>query len=481
MFYVQYLFAELRRRPGRTALTALGLAVGVGLVVVVGALSRGLDDAQDKVLKPLTGVGTDLSVSRPITVPSDRGPGAASFGQLGSGEQDALERENRNNTLDFDLAKLGDPGEKYSVERVLATELSFPTSEVTRIQALDGIEDAAASLSLTAVTLKGTVPMRSTPGALAMHGGESEVISETVSGIDVAKPEIGAVTPGQITRGRYFSSAPAKARGEAIVDLGYARQNGIKVGDTAKIAGGPFEVVGISSAALGGEASNAYVELGRLQQLSDREGRVNGVQVRADSADDVTAVADQIKSQLPGAEVVTASDLADRVGGSLNDANNLSSKLGSALAIVALLATFLIATLLTLSSVQKRIRELGTLKALGWRQRLVVRQVTGESLVQGALGGLVGAGIGIAAAALIDAIGPTLEASVQEQASGGFNPFGQGAVSAGSTDVVLGAPVDAGLVLLAIGLAVVGGLLAGAAGGLRAARLRPAEALRSAE
>jgi putative ABC transport system permease protein len=131
--------------------------------------------------------------------------------------------------------------------------------------------------------------------------------------------------------------------------------------------------------------------------------------------------------------------------------------------------------------VQKRIRELGTLKALGWRQRLVVRQVTGESLVQGALGGLVGAGIGIAAAALIDAIGPTLEASVQEQASGGFNPFGQGAVSAGSTDVVLGAPVDAGLVLLAIGLAVVGGLLAGAAGGLRAARLRPAEALRSAE
>jgi ABC-type antimicrobial peptide transport system permease subunit len=36
-------------------------------------------------------------------------------------------------------------------------------------------------------------------------------------------------------------------------------------------------------------------------------------------------------------------------------------------------------------------------------------------------------------------------------------------------------------VLLAIGLAMVGGLLAGAAGGLRAARLRPAEALRSIE
>ena len=67
MFYIRYLGAELRRRPGRTALTALGLAVGVGLVVMVGALSAGLDDAQDEVLEPLTGVGTDLSVSRPIS------------------------------------------------------------------------------------------------------------------------------------------------------------------------------------------------------------------------------------------------------------------------------------------------------------------------------------------------------------------------------------------------------------------------------
>ena len=58
-------------------------------------------------------------------------------------------------------------------------------------------------------------------------------------------------------------------------------------------------------------------------------------------------------------------------------------------------------------------------------------------------------------------------------------PFGQGQVTSGSTDVVLGAPVDLTLLLVAIGLAVVGGLLAGGVGGLRAARLRPADALRS--
>ena len=48
MFYLRYVFAELRRRKGRTILTALGLAVGVGLVVAVTALSSGLDEAQDE-------------------------------------------------------------------------------------------------------------------------------------------------------------------------------------------------------------------------------------------------------------------------------------------------------------------------------------------------------------------------------------------------------------------------------------------------
>jgi putative ABC transport system permease protein len=485
MFYLHYLLAEVRRRPGRTALTALGLAVGVGLVVIVGALSRGLDDAQAEVLAPLTGVGTDLSVSRPLAVPDDGGASAAGptgpFGQLSPREQQQLMRENQENGLDFDLAELGEPGEPYSVDRLLATELSFPTSEVAKIQRLDGAADATAGLTLNAVTIEGTVPEVSTAGGMALHGGDSEVTSVTVSGIDVRKPGLALMTPDQITAGGYLSDNPRQARREAVVDLGYARQNDIRVGDETEVAGKDFEVVGLAGAPLGGEASNVYVELGRLQQLSRREGRANQIQVRAESADAVDGLAKSIPAQLPGAEVVTAADLAERVGGSLSDADDLSSKLGTALAIVALMAAFLIATLLTLSSVQKRIRELGTLKALGWRQRLVVRQVTSESLLQGALGGLLGAALGIGGAKIIDAIGPTLEASVEAQPSASFDPFGQGDVPASTQDVVLGAPLDAGLLLLALGLAIIGGLLAGAAGGLRAARLRPAEALRSTE
>jgi ABC-type lipoprotein release transport system permease subunit len=484
VFYLRYIAAELRRRRGRTVLTSLGLAVGVGLVVIVGALSQGLDDAQDEVLEPLTGVGTDLTVRRPLAVPDDAGSSAAgpagAFGQLSERERRRLERENKGG-LSFDLADLGEPGERFSVDRFLATQLSFPTSELAKIGRLEGVEDAAASLTVTAVNIRGTLPEGGGPAGAALHGGNFDVTSVTVSGVDVQKPALATATPGQITDGRYLADTPKRARGQAVVDLGFARQNNIAVGDELSVAGTEFEVVGLARAPLGGDASNAYVELERLQQLSDREGRANQVRVRAESADAVEAVARSITGQLPGADVVTAADLADRVGGSLADAENLSSKLGTALAIVALLAAFLIATLLTLSSVQKRTRELGTLRALGWRQRLVVRQVTGETLLQGALGGLLGAAIGIAGAALIDAIGPTLEASVEARSTAAFDPFGQGDIAPASTDVVLGAPVDAALLMLAIGLAISGGLLAGAAGGLRAARLRPADALRSLE
>lgn len=134
------------------------------------------------------------------------------------------------------------------------------------------------------------------------------------------------------------------------------------------------------------------MKLSQLQAMSGRKGRVNSAQVRAKSTDDVAAVEKRVDASLAGASVTTASDLADRVGGSLHDAKSLSGKLGTALTIVGLAAAFLIASLLTLSSVTRRIRELGTLKAIGWPGRHVVRQVTGESVAPDALEDVVDCG-----------------------------------------------------------------------------------------
>jgi ABC-type antimicrobial peptide transport system permease subunit len=126
------------------------------------------------------------------------------------------------------------------------------------------------------------------------------------------------------------------------------------------------------------------------------------------------------------------------------------------------------------------VRELGTLKALGWTQGLVVRQVAGESLAQGVLGGLLGIGLGVLAALAIDAFGPSLSAS---STSGSSDLLGLGVSTArtATSSVALSAPIGVPILLLGFALALLGGLVAGTAGALRAARLRPADALRQVD
>jgi putative ABC transport system permease protein len=345
-------------------------------------------------------------------------------------------------------------------------------------------------LTLNMTTVSGTVPAQSQlpqqggggGGPLQGGGGprSADFSSVSVSGVDETNTALGAITPSQVTAGTYFTSASAR---QAIVDVSYASTNSLKVGSTLKIGGKTYTVVGLAQTPLGGASSDVYINLEQLQQLSDRVGRVNTVYVRATSASQVDAVASEISSTLSGSSVSTAKTLAAQITGSLTDAKNLTSKLGFALELVGLFAAVGIASLLTLSSVTKRIRELGTLKAIGWPKRLVVRQVAGESLLQGLLGGVLGIAIGLAATLAISAFAPTLNARVASAAPSGFGfgggRFAQGAAASAASEAVKLTPhVSVALVAVAVGLAVLGGLVAGAVGGLRASRLRPADALR---
>jgi len=138
----------------------------------------------------------------------------------------------------------------------------------------------------------------------------------------------------------------------------------------------------------------------------------------------------------------------------------------------------------------------------------VIGEVMGESIVIGIAGGVLGVALGFAGAALVGKFAPPLTATVGQttgsatpggarqffgngSGGGGFgggggaggtgNPFRgafQNAARAADTVAVhLSAPVTIGVIIAAVGLAVFGGLIAGAFGGWRAARLRPAEAL----
>ena len=139
---------------------------------------------------------------------------------------------------------------------------------------------------------------------------------------------------------------------------------------------------------------------------------MNAVYVTAASAADIPAVQNEIAAALPGATITDQDDLAHEVTGSLTSTANLANDLGTWLSVMVLIAAFTVASLLTMAAVARRVREFGTLKALGWRSSRIVGQVMGESITIGIFGGAAGIGLGYAGAALIDHLAPKLSATI---------------------------------------------------------------------
>ena len=133
--------------------------------------------------------------------------------------------------------------------------------------------------------------------------------------------------------------------------------------------------------------------------------------------------------------MTTSSDLASEVTGSLSSASSLANNLGKWLAIAVLIAAFLLASLLTMAAVSRRVREFGTLKALGWKSRRIIGQVMGESVTLGIIGGVIGVGLGLAGAELVSKMSPKLTAVVGQTTGsatpGGARQFGFGGGAGG--------------------------------------------------
>lgn len=582
MFSPGYAWNELRRRFGRTAVTAIGLAAAAGLVMSIIGVSDGLSAAQNRVLSPLGSVGTDIIVTRTIAPTTSQKSSSNSTPQggqffsssVGRGRATALNNQANaasssysanNGTVLTDLAKLGKAGTKFTHDFFFPnTLIPFPSATVGIISHIKNVSSAVGALSLKATHETGTVPkitvstktggqtlkVNSKPptltpaeqnaeraciqklfassgspvtklpsgnpgtrgpgnGTVRFIGNNPEfekcltpsqkayiqdvVVPEqtiqqtinspstntrektyTVAGVTPGDPSTGLTTSSQVTSGTWFTK---NAADEVLVNTSYATANHLKVGDKLSINGTSYKIVGLVNPTLTGAVSDIYFDINTAQTLASEKGDVDEVLVTVNSASNVNAVAAQIKKELPGATVLTSKSLADHVLGSLTNAQKLANDLGGALAIVVLLAAFSIAALLTLSSVAKRVREIGTLRAIGWSRRRVVGQIVGETLGIGVLGGVLGIGLGFAIAAVIGAVGPGLSVTSTGLAVGASS-LSQSTTASVTTIVHLTAPIHPLTVLLGLAGAVVGGLLAGLIGGWRAARLAPAVALR---
>ncbi|MEW2051178.1 ABC transporter permease [Streptomyces sp. NPDC005476] len=484
MFFT-YLRRELRRRRKAALVVASGLALGIALVIVVTSVSSGMGKAQDKVLQSLYGLGTDMTVTKaasPTASASDRP------------------------RFQFDAQDNGSDAEQ-STDRVMVQGFqTLSASTVTEVGEQSGVSDAVGGLSLQVLKVngqftRGQFQQNGEAGGGGRQGGgnggpqgevrgggaDFDVNSYSVYGTDVTRPALGPLTSSTLTGGRTFKTSESNGK-VAVVDSAYAKEKSLKVGSTLTISSVKFSVIGIATADSGDAAANVYIPLSQAQTLSDSKGKVTTIYVKATDSQKIGSVKSTIQKNVSGTTVTTSADLADTVSGSLSTASSLATNVGKWLSIAVLIAAFLVAGLLTSSAVSRRVREFGTLKALGWKSGRVTRQVVGEAMVNGLLGGALGIALGLAGAYAVTAISPTLQAQLGGGGSGqggpggggGFGGFGRRA-AAKTLDVALTAPVSATTVAMAVGLAVAGGLIAGAFGGWRASRLRPADALRRVE
>jgi len=471
MFFFTFLRRELRRRMRQSVFIALGLALGVGLVVTVMAVSSGMQAAQAAVLQGLYGIGTDLTVTKAppaFDANSSNGGFRITMGPNGAEVCDNGKCSTGAQTVD-------------NLNGLSYGPVGYAT--VAEIARLGHVQAVGGGLVLTDQQM-------TVPAAVAQGAALPTSTSFYVDGVDFLHSTLGPFSSGTVTSGRSFTRADATdaTADVAVVDTDYAAAHSLHVGSTVTVAKTAFTIIGLLTQPQGSQPPDVYIPLARAQALATSQGKaltgdVNSIYVTAQSAADIPTVQQEIAKLLPSYTVTSSSSLADEVTGSLANISKLISSLGTWLAVLVLATAFAVAGLLTIAAVTRRVREFGTLKALGWRSRRVIAQVMGESAVIGVFGGLLGVGVGFLGSAIIDGVAPTLSATVVT-ATGqhlvSSTPGGSSVTDPTITRTVpiaMSAPVTVDAVLLAVLLAVIGALLAGSLGSWRIAQLRPADAL----
>jgi ABC-type lipoprotein release transport system permease subunit len=261
----------------------------------------------------------------------------------------------------------------------------------------------------------------------------------------------------RIVEGRMFEPS----RGEAIVGRGVAgRYVGAKVGDSLDFGRGTWKVVGLFESNGSSFESEVWVDVRELANDAKRPLPYSGFRVRVADGVDQEALIRRIDDDPRWA--LEASRETDYYAKQAESANSLYFIVVGLALLAGVGATFG-ATNTLYAAVQSRRAEIGTLRALGFSKASILGSFLIESLVIAALGLLAGGTL----AALLGRLVSSLLGGI----AFGAQTF---------TTSVIELRVGASDLVTAATLALVIGLFGGLAPALRAARLRPIEALRKA-
>jgi len=336
---------SLNANKMRSGLTILGIVIGVGAVIAMLAIGQG---AQSSITGAITSIGTNLLF-------------------VSSGNRTADVRNAKPLTL-ADAQAIADP-------------LSAP------------------DVAVVAPVIQGN-------GTITA-GGQSMDASITGSTPEYFTLQNYSLLEGDfLTQDQQLGSSSVAVIGPGVADKLFGRRDGV-VGETVRIEGQPFRIVGLLASKGGGmfgsEDNSVIVPFNTAQaRLIHRSGlrQIDMILVQAVSAEAVPSATDEIAQILRqrhrteiGVDDFTIFSQADILSTATTITGVLTIFLGGIAAISLLVGGIGVMNIM-LVSVTERTREIGLRKALGAHKRDILVQFLTESSLLSLIGGLIGIALG---------------------------------------------------------------------------------------
>jgi ABC-type antimicrobial peptide transport system permease subunit len=246
---------------------------------------------------------------------------------------------------------------------------------------------------------------------------------------------------------RIVEGEPLTTNRQMIMGRVAAENLNLEVGDTMRIFDRAFRIVGIYETGVSFQDGGGVVTLRDAQRLFGQPNKVSFLGIWLDDRAQAEAVIQRVEGRFPEVDVSRASAFAE-------DVSDLEALEGMTwgISLMALIVGGLGMMNTMVMSVFERTREIGVLRALGWRRRRVLSMILRESMTLTLLGGVAGSLVGVFLGLVLNTL-PVVQSWMQMKYSVGL--FAQALVTA-------------------LGLGVVGGVYPA----WWASNLRPVEALR---
>jgi ABC-type antimicrobial peptide transport system permease subunit len=281
---------------------------------------------------------------------------------------------------------------------------------------------------------------------------------ESVSGVGFAFSSLGTEMPIFFLMGyhprehaighfKIVEGEPLTAGRQIIVGRGTAEAMGIQVGEILRLQDSAFRVVGIYETGVAWEETGGVITLRDAQRMMGRPHQVSMYGIKLRDPGKVDEVRAYLNAEFPEIDVSLSSEFAENIP----DFEASEQMIGQ-ISFLAVLIGGVGMLNAMLMSVIERTREIGVLRALGWRRRQVIGMILREAVALGVIGGIFGILLGFLLAwamGLIPAISGFMEPQYSLQ-----------------------------LLATAMSVAIVTGTLGGLYPAWRATRMRPIEALR---